>query len=255
LISLPELAAAAAILGVASTLQGAVGFGMGLFSIPLLVWSGFPLPQAVAMLVGASFAQTAYGTYREREWVNWRLTLPIAAMQWLFIPLGVLSMSYLVRADGDVVKQAIGLAVIVAVTARLLIRPEPRDEVGAGWAALAGSVSGFIGGLVGMGGPPLVFFALAHRWEKDRFRAFLWSQFFLATPVIVIALCFRFGLELLELFAIGLATAPVLVVGTRVGLAITHRWNAGRLSIAVVALLYVIGLSSVLGPYLAELAR
>jgi len=240
----------AAILGLGATLQSAVGFGMALAGVPLLVWAGHPLPVAVALLLGGALVQTAHGTYVTREHIRWRLALPFAAIQWLALGGGVMGMQRLSDADPAVMKQGVGAIVIIVMTAQLIVRPRPRERLAAVWTAVAASTAGLLAGLVGMNGPPLVFYALAHTWNRDRFRGFLWSQFLLVLPVLIVALAIRFGGQLLESVAIGVALAPILWLGSKLGIATTRRWDRKRLQLAAVIMLYLIGAAGVLGPYL-----
>ncbi len=188
------------------------------------------------------------GTYFARRHVRWALAFRFASVQWLFVPAGVLGMVLLVEQDPHLVRQAVGSAVIVLLTVRLILRPEPREHATPGWTFLAAASGGFLGGLVGMGGPPIVLYAMAHDWEKNRFRAFLWSQFLLALPVLMVALRWRVGSTVVPPFLLGLALAPCVWVGTRAGLTVSRRWNRRGHQVAAAALLYAIGVISVLAP-------
>lgn len=245
-----ELLTIAAVLGAGAILQSAVGFGLALVAVPLLVLDGRSLPAAVALVLGAALVQTAHGSYVAREHIRWKLAFVLAGIQWVALLGGVAVMSLLVDSDPARLKQAVGAAVLAAITARLLIRPVPRERVGRGWAVLAAVTAGLLAGSFGMGGPPLALFALAHSWERDAFRAFLWSQFLLVLPVLAILLAFRFGPETLLWVAGGVATAPVVWGASRLGLKLTARWDRRRLQLAAAAVLYAIGLVALLGPLL-----
>lgn len=65
-----EIGIAALIVTLGALLQSAVGFGMGLVVVPLLTWAGYPLPHAVALLLGAAVIQTGLGTYFARRHVR-----------------------------------------------------------------------------------------------------------------------------------------------------------------------------------------
>ncbi len=246
-----DVALAGLILGLGAVLQSAVGFGMPLISIPLLVLAGQPLPNALSLVLGAALVQTAYGSYVARLEVRWRRSAYLAAIQWVTLFAGVACMSLLVRSDPARVKQVVGLAVVLAVTAQWVFRPEPRERLAVGWGEAAAASAGFLAGAVGIGGPPLVLFALAHRWPPDEFRAFLWSQFLLVIPVLEAALVFRFGTPILAWFGLGVAMAPLVWVGSRLGIAVTRRWDRARLRLAALIVLYAIGLVSLIGPYLS----
>jgi uncharacterized membrane protein YfcA len=66
-----EVVVIGSVLGLGALLQSAVGFGMALVAVPLLVLAGRPLPIAVALVLGAAIVQTAYGSYIARERIRW----------------------------------------------------------------------------------------------------------------------------------------------------------------------------------------
>ena len=245
-MTLLEIVAIGSVLGLGAFLQSAVGFGMALFAVPLLVLAGRPLPTAVALVVGAAMVQTAYGSYVTREQIRWPRAITFAAIQCVTLVGGVLCMGLLVDRTAAI-KQAIGVAVILAVTAQIVVRPAPRERLATGWTFAAAGTAGFLSGLVGMGGPPVVIFALAHPWSRDTFRAFLWSQFLFVLPVLGGVLAIRFGAQTLLWIGLGVAMAPIVWAGSRLGLAVTARWDHRSLQVAAFIMLYAIGLTSLFG--------
>lgn len=245
-----DLIGAALILTLGVTLQTAVGFGLGLLCIPMLVWSGWALPQAVAILIGAGFVQTGLGTFTVRREIRWSFMLPLALALCVGIPIGQYAMGLIVDAGQAIVKQAVGGMLLAVLVARAIYQPAPRDAVARGWGYFACGLGGVLGGLVGMGGPPLVLFALAHTWNKDQYRAFIWPIFFLTTPVLVAGLALRFDTGVLIEFAKGVAMAPCVWLGSRAGMAISQQWEMKQLQLGASILLYGIAISSIVGPLL-----
>ena len=239
------LALVAGVLLAATILQSMIGFGMGLLAIPALVWGGMPLPHAVAIVVGGGLAQLCIGLWRVRRDIDVGTAVHVGIASWLAIPLGVAVMVELTQIEPDDMRRGVGIAVVALVTIRLAFRPKLRSHVARGWAWLAGFGSGFLGGLVGMGGPPLVLFAMTNDWSVDRFRAFLWLQFLAAYPLMLGVLTWRFGPEVLERFVLGVACAPIAWAGTRIGIAATKRWDPARLRLVATIMLYLVGLSGI----------
>ncbi|MCB9628980.1 MAG: sulfite exporter TauE/SafE family protein [Sandaracinaceae bacterium] len=251
-MSLEQVLGAALVVVGGSFVQTIAGFGMGLFSVPLLIYLGFPLANAVALSVGAGLVQLLIGLRSVRHEVNWPDAFGMAVIQALTVPVGMLGMQLLSDAGPARVKQGVGVLLFVALGVRQLWRPAPRDTVAPVWKVVAGSVSGLLSGLAGMGGPPLVLYALAHRFSVDRYRAFLWSQFVLVVPVMVTTLALRFGAEVLLTFGLGVALTPCLWLGARLGMRVSARFEVATVQRIAVGLLYVIALSGALGPLLAE---
>lgn len=238
------------IVTVASTVQTAVGFGFGLMSVPLLLWVGLPLPVAIALAIAAGSVQSAYGAYVARESIDFREAFRLAGFQVLGMPLGLCLLHFFVAEGPAFAKQVVGASLLVVLTTRLAVRPTPRDSVPSWVGAIASATSGLLSAALGIGGPPLVLFALAHRWDVARTRGFLWTQFVLGTAPLVIILGARFGTSVLVGFAAGLVLAPALYVGSRIGFALTRRWREATLARAATAMLYLLALLSLGGPWL-----
>ena len=72
-----------------SILQGAVGFGFGLFAIPILVWAGVRLSEAIAIMSISIFTQVLVATYQLRADVRWRDVVPASLIRYITIPIGI----------------------------------------------------------------------------------------------------------------------------------------------------------------------
>jgi len=246
-----DLAILFVVLGLGATLQTAVGFGIGIVCVPLLLWAGWSLPAAIATVVGAGFVQSGLGVFKTRHAPLPAASAKVALGQWLLAPVGVMSMALLLSLGPTTVKQCVGVALALVLTLRLF-RPAPKRALAAGWAYLAGATGGFLAGLVGMGGPPIVLFAMAQDWDKGTFRRFLWLQFLLGMPIVLTALVLRVGPEILGDFATALGFAPAIWLGSLAGLRLTRERSAGQLKLAAALLLYTVAGASLLGPRLGS---
>jgi len=173
-------------------------------------------------------------------------------LQYLFIPVGLWGMHQLREGDNMILRQVVGTVVLLIVTLWVVFKPEQRPSIPGVWMFVAGASSGFLAGLTGIGGPPLAFYGSAHNWSNDRFRAYLWPQFFLVVPLLLALLTYSVGAQLLSYFALGLLAAPLLAMAVRVGLYMTRQWNQNDLRRATILILYLVGLSGALAPWLAR---
>ena len=241
------LLAAIGVMLCGAALQSAVGFGMGMATVPILLWLGVPLAHAVAFLNGASIVQAAIASHRLRHERQPSLHLRFALGQWLGLPLGLACMGLLSTAGRGVTLRAIGVFLLVAVAARALLRPRPRAEVAPAWTAAAALSSGMLTGTFGMGGPPMVFWSLAHQWTADRVRAFLLTQSVLVSPAMLGLLVARYGADVLWSAALGLGLTPALWAVTATTQRATAAWPRARLQTAALALITLLGLRSLVG--------
>ena len=197
-----EIALASVIVAVGATLQGSVGFGLGMVSAPLLILID---PRFVpAPLLCASVVLTLPLAHRERR------SIALADLKWALSGriLGVaIATGLLAVVSRERIALVFGILVLAAVAisvSGIHLRPTPRTLV------FAGTVSGFMGTSVSIGGPPM---ALVYQHQSgSRIRGTLSAYFTVGVALSLTALHFvgRFGLEELRLAAIFL---PGVAVG------------------------------------------
>lgn len=175
-VSLPHFLVVTLVLMLGALLQGSVGFGMGLFSVPLLLLF---LPQAVpGPVLFASGLLTILMLFREhpsvrRADLRWSLGGRVVGTGLALAVLVVVPASALSALFGGLI------LVAVALTASGL-HPglTPRTLVGAGMA------SGFLATTIGIGGPPMAL--IYQRETGPSIRATL-SAFFLVGTILSLA--------------------------------------------------------------------
>ncbi len=168
LVELPLeiLLAAAAISAFAGFVKGAVGF-----ALPMIMISGLgsilPAEIALAALILPTLVSNLFQSLRG----GWRLAWAVVRRFWLFL---VMMLVFLASAaqlvtlvPQNLLFLAIGVPIVLFALTQLMgwrlhLRPETRvrDEL------LFGGVAGFIGGMSGVWGPPLVAYLVAIDEEK-----------------------------------------------------------------------------------------
>jgi hypothetical protein len=207
---------------IGATLQGSVGFGLGLFSVPLLVLID---PRFVpGPLLFSSIALTVLLTHRERgsvlvqdlKWaVGGRLIgIAAAALALELVPARQIGILF-----GSLVLGAVGLS---ASGWRLAVTP--RSLFG------AGVLSGFMGTAVSIGGPPV---ALLYQHETGaRIRGTLSAYFLIGVSLSLVGLHLigRFGRpEIL----IALSLVPGILLGFVLSRRLVHVLDRGYVRRAV----------------------
>jgi uncharacterized protein len=234
----------------ACALQGAVGFGAGLFAIPLMLWAGETLPSAIVITLGGIAVQCGWNLYRYRGHVTVRELMPLLLLRVTTLPVGVAMLVVLVGMGTVRVKQVVGLMLLLALGIQWLLKVKPRQRVGWGWTVLAGTSSGLTAGLVGMGGPPVVLWVMAHDWPAKKSRAFLWATFMMLIPFNLSLLVYKFGSGIWGSLLLGLCLAPLIIAGSELGQRVGGLMNRYRLRSAALLLLLLLALVSILGPVL-----
>ncbi|MEM7313706.1 MAG: sulfite exporter TauE/SafE family protein [Planctomycetota bacterium] len=232
-------------------IQGAIGFAFGIFSIPLLVWVGFPLEQAITLVLGLVVVQTLSSIWQNRAEVPWRELIAISIPRYLAVVLGVYLLHY-VRQNWEAgqIRQLIGACLLVIISVQLGLRPNPRESLAWWWAWITGSLSGVMAGLIGMGGPAVVLWVIAHDWDSQKSRTLLWCAFSIMVPWQILVAWQRFGWPVVESAGLGLAYSPIVFVATLVGTRIGNRISQATLRYVAYGILIMIGLSSLLGPWI-----
>jgi uncharacterized membrane protein YfcA len=238
------------ILFFSSVVQGAAGFAAGLFGIPLLMLTGISLPDAVAISIVASAVQNLAAAWQLRREIDFRLAVRPSLIRLATLPVGAWALSLLGPENKDLASQAVGVIVLAIVGTQSLLRVEPREKLHSAWEWIAFSLGGFLLGLCGMGGPPMVLWVMAHNWPMNRARAFLYFLFVTGMPPQALVMWLIFGNKILEAMVLGLTTIPALLAGMYLGL-----WLARLMSDRVLrglswVTLVLIAVSAIVMPYL-----
>jgi len=227
-----------------SLIQGAAGFGFGIFAVPLLVWAGLELSNAVIVVAVTSLMQVAVGSITLRKHIKWREVFLASFFRVSALPLGVYLLTSIDSLNEGVIKQVLGGILLVIVAAQLLFRVQPRDHLHPLWRVFAFSMSGVMMGMVSMGGPPGVLWVMAQQWTNKETRAFLMSIFLFAVPVHLSLLYWAYGQTMLEPASQGLLFMPVVAVGSWLGIQLGNVLPKPRLRQIAFGLLLITAFSS-----------
>jgi len=234
----------------ASIIQGTVGFAAGLFGIPLMVMLGLDPSEAIMISLLGSFFQSSLGAYRLRNEIDIRTTLRPTLIRFIGLPLGVMALAWFDSLPQQTVKQAIGAILLTVLLVQRLWQVEPRERLHSGWEWLAFSLSGFMAGFCGIGGPAMVLWVMAHQWSAGRSRAFMFHIFAAGMLPQAGLMYARFGEKMIRPTLIGLLGILIMLAGTQVGLMIGARLPKQRLRQITFGLLVMIALSALISPLL-----
>ncbi len=233
------------ILCLSSAAQSAVGFGYALYATPLLVWLGLPLPSALVLVGTCSLFQSSTGAYKLRQYVPWKLVLKGCAIRGVTTLAGMALMFQLIELDRSSMQLWLGIILCSILAMQLLLRPKPQPKIAAGWTWASYSLSGLLSGISGMGGPPIVIWAMAHDWETKRIRGLLFATFAICIPFQLVLLAATLGSQVLHDVLIGLCFLPLVYLGQKIGHPIGNRISRPRLSQLAYLILFVIGVGSI----------
>lgn len=139
-----------------SGLLAMAGIGAAFLFVPFFYYMGVPLSEATptALLLNVVSLMFAAFNYWRGKLINWRIGLPILIAAVILSPIGARLTPYI---DRTLLLGLFALFLIFAGAMMLFYKAKARDrslsrgtEFGAG--AAVGSVAGFVGGLLGVGG-------------------------------------------------------------------------------------------------------
>ncbi|CAB4753281.1 unannotated protein [freshwater metagenome] len=207
-ISLWQYVLAVLVVAVGAMIQGSLGFGLGLVSAPALALIDATFIPGPLLLVGVAVTLTVF--LRERGAVDWK------GMKWAIFGrvIGTIAGGWAVVAFS---KDAVIVLVAVLVLAGVLM-------TSIGWKiktnritlSTAGLVSGVMGTLTSVGGPPM---ALVYQRETaQKLRATLAGFFLVGATFSLLTLAVSGGMSQHD-FALGALMLPGYVIGM-----IANRW-------------------------------
>jgi uncharacterized protein len=207
---------------VGAAVQGTVGFGYGVFSVPILtlIDSRFtPIPQLLLVI-----PITIGAVLRERQ------HLDFAGLGWISIGrvpgsiLGAWVITVLSRRLVDGIIALIVLTMVLIVAGGFHLSRNPLNS------ALAGFASGFGGTTSAIGGPPL---ALLYRGASgETIRSSLGAIFFMGA-IINLSSLLVVGAITRDDLQVAVLLAPALLAGLAVSIPISRRVDARMLRTAI----------------------
>jgi uncharacterized membrane protein YfcA len=241
---------AGVILLCSSLLQAVIGFGAGVFGIPLLLMSGFDHRVAIPIIVMTSMTQSLIGSVRLRKHSQWEMAWRPALIRISIIPLGGFLLVLVGRMGAQYVRQAIGGVLLLIVFIKWRIKVEPTHELPTFWVWVAFPISGILLGFCGMGGPAVALWVMAQPWSAIRSRAFLFNMLVTGMVPLTIQLIILFKTQALLGLAIGAAGLPLIFLGTWLGISTGDKLPRKQLNTASLIVLTLIAISAILTPLL-----
>jgi len=247
-MDLLHIAYVASVMCLAGIIQSAVGFAFALFAMPLLIWIGMPLPNAMATVAVCSLIQAVLGAGRLRDAVPWRLSLITTGVRLVTVVAGLFILRRLTVLSTNEIRLVVGCILCCMVGIQFTGRKRPAETVHWIWGGLAFTTSGLLSGICGMGGPPLVLWALAHDWPVRKIRGFLFAVYAASIPAQVVLLYLMFGSSILRSSVVALLLSPAVFLGVVIGLPLGNRMPKRILRKIVYMILLAIGLNSIVQP-------
>ncbi len=193
-------------------IQGTAGFGLGLFSMGVLVMF-VSVGEAVVIVSIASLVSTMLNWWTVRDSLSWHEMWPIFATS---LPTTALGIYALCNLDSGILE--IGIAIMILAGCAVALWPSRTTRIRDAfpWAYIAGSIGGLFGGALNMGGPPIVLYTLLRGWEKSKAKSIM-ATYFLMIGTLRLVLLITAGVATEELLIQSIFIVPASLVASYVG--------------------------------------
>ena len=174
----------------ASFVQRTIGFGFGIFIMTALPFLMPSYAEAVTLSGLLSLTSATVIMFKYVKYVTWKRILPIMVAFAIFSTIAVLLLD---RIEGPAMRITLGIMLIFLSLyfsffkdkIQKIIRPT------AGWQLGAGSLSGVMGGLFGMQGPPVVLYLIVSEPDKDHYMGMIQTYAVLTNVTMIISRAFN----------------------------------------------------------------
>ena len=235
--------------------QSASGFAAGLLTMSTLVWLGYPIPEAQIALLIATIPQNLWGVWALRDVIEpARLAWP-AVGRLSFLPVGIATLWWMESLPPERIKQVVGGLMLTITLVIILFRVRPRPKLHPIWAWIAFPASGFLQGLVGMGGPAMVLWVQAHDWDTRRSRGFLFALYLVSLFPAMVLIGWTFGQRVGPVATMSLMLIPLLLWVSSQGLKVGTWLGRRRLRVLTMGMLLFVAVMSRVSPWLGMAPR
>lgn len=174
----------------ASFVQRSTGFGFGIFIMTALPFLMPSYGEATALSGLLALTTSVTIVIRYHKFVNWKRLLPIL---FTFVLVSAVAIFMLNRIEGRTMRMILGGILILTSIyfscfkdkLKRYIRPTLGCQIG------AGALSGIMGGLFGMQGPPAVLYFISSEPDKEHYMAMTQMYFLIGNTIMTAVRAFN----------------------------------------------------------------
>lgn len=152
----------------ASFVQRTVGFGFGIFIMTALPFLMPSYAEAVTLSGLLSLTSATAVMVQYVRYVTWKRLLPMVAAFTVFSTFAIMMLD---KIEGPAMRTILGIMLIILSLYFGFFKEklQKRIKPTTGWLLGTGSVSGIMGGLFGMHGPPVVLYLVVSEPSKNHY--------------------------------------------------------------------------------------
>jgi hypothetical protein len=167
----------------ASFVQRVSGFGFGIFIMTMLPHLMPSYGEATTLSGMLSAAQSLYVLFSIYKLIEWKRVIPILIT---FLIVSFFAVKYVSMASDTHLKHLLGLILLLMSAYFLIISDKIHLRPTIPMQLSMGTLSGLMGGLFAMQGPPAVLYFAASEPDKERYLALTQAYFFVGNVFMTI---------------------------------------------------------------------
>ncbi len=165
----------------AAFIQRTTGFGFGIFIMTMLPYLMPSYGEATALSGMLAMITSLIISIRYRSFIPWRKLVVILTT---FLVVSFLAIQLIPVLSGKIMRIILGITLIAAAIYFWFFSDKIRMSTGIGTQMSLGVISGSMGGLFGMQGPPAVLYFLSACKDKDEYTALCQTYFLIGNVVM-----------------------------------------------------------------------
>lgn len=226
---------------ISAFVQGFSGFAFSLVLIPLLgFFYGFQ--DIIILNVLFSFILNFSVFVKIRRHAKLKQLLPLIVFALVFTIVGA---KFVGVANDSVLKIILGTLLIISSIVNLLqIKVKIKEYKK--YYPYVGSLTGFLNGISGISGPPLIVFFSNVKMDKLTYKA-TFNSIFLSLNVIGIISYFSYGYVTMDILKVSGLYGIFVVLGAYAGLGLSHRVSEKNFKKIVTVVILIMGIIMLVG--------
>lgn len=169
----------------ASFVQRTTGFGFGIFIMTVLPFLMPSYAEAVTLSGILSLTSSTVVMLKYLKYVSWKRILPILAA---FLVMSAFAVFMLEKLEGRTMRIILGLILILLSLYFCFFKERLQKVIKptSGWQIGSGVISGVMGGLFGMQGPPVVLYLINSEPDKNHYMGMIQTYAVLTNVIMLV---------------------------------------------------------------------
>ncbi len=197
----------------ASFVQRTTGFGFGIFIMTVLPYIMPSYGEATTLSGGLALLTSLMLTIKYHKLIDWKKLLPILIT---FIIVSCLAVRLLGILSTETLHKILGVTLILASIYFWFFSNKIRIKPNIPTQTSLGTLSGFMGGLFGMQGPPAVLYFLSVSKTKEEYTAIAQAYFLIGNVMMTFSRAYN-GFLTQKVLISWLIGIPSIIIGTWIG--------------------------------------